>query len=296
MFTASQIEKKLIRIYPHPDFKKKGIYKEIFDKLPDYDNYLKKKEATQLQFKTISNDCMRPCYEEPLLTREQEQHLFKQYNYCKFRAEKYYKKNNITETVAWLKKGQPAANVLAGSHVRLAIPILKKYHVKANFEDLVAESYFLTCRAIDYFDWLRGFKFSTYVTWCSRRSLGRTAMYYTQQSERHFTVDDLFAESIPSNEDTEKEMIETLALKRKLLSKLLKICNEREAIILVEMIMKDKTLKYVGQKLGITKERVRQIKENALEKIRDALSSPHHYHMTKEIAQAIRDLGLQEVA
>lgn len=293
MFTPKQMELKLTRLYQHPDFSKKGIQDFIFSQIPEYEDYLKKKKAIQLQFESVANDCMRPCYEEPLLSREQETHLFRQYNYCKFMAKKFFDKTNFSKTEEWLEKSQYSANILSGSHVRLAIPILRRYHIRPHFEDLISESYFLTCRAIDYFDWLRGYKFSTYVTWCCRRSLGRIAMQYIQQGEKNFTVDELFAESIPSGEDKEKEHQETHALKRKLLAKLLKICNEREAIILVEMVMKSQTLKVVGKKLGITKERVRQIKENALEKIRDAVSDPRHYHMTKEIAQAIKDLGIQ---
>ena len=52
------------------------------------------------------------------------------------------------------------------SNLRLAISIAKKYsQYGGNLEDLIQESNIGLMRAVEKFDWRRGFKFSTYACW-----------------------------------------------------------------------------------------------------------------------------------
>jgi RNA polymerase primary sigma factor len=60
------------------------------------------------------------------------------------------------------------------SNIRLAISIAKKYQNRGcDFEDLIQESTLGLMKAVDRFDWRRGFKFSTYATWWIRQSVMR---------------------------------------------------------------------------------------------------------------------------
>ena len=58
------------------------------------------------------------------------------------------------------------------SNLRLAISIAKNFRDKGcSFEDLIQESNLGLIRAVDRFDWRKGFKFSTYAVWWIRQAV-----------------------------------------------------------------------------------------------------------------------------
>jgi RNA polymerase primary sigma factor len=67
-----------------------------------------------------------------------------------------------------------ARDRMVKSNIRLAISIAKKYQNRGcDFEDLIQESTLGLMKAVDRFDWRRGFKFSTYAMWWIRQSVMR---------------------------------------------------------------------------------------------------------------------------
>ena len=67
-----------------------------------------------------------------------------------------------------------ARDIMIQSNLRLAISIAKRYMNKGTaFEDLVQESNVGLIKAVDRFDWRRGFKFSTYASWWIKQSVRR---------------------------------------------------------------------------------------------------------------------------
>jgi RNA polymerase primary sigma factor len=73
-----------------------------------------------------------------------------------------------------MKVRAAAREKMVQSNIRLAISIAKKYQNRGcDFDDLVQESTLGLMRAVDRFDWRRGFKFSTYATWWIRQSVMR---------------------------------------------------------------------------------------------------------------------------
>jgi RNA polymerase primary sigma factor len=67
-----------------------------------------------------------------------------------------------------------ARDKMIQSNLRLAISIAKKYHKSGcNMEDLIQESNIGLMRAVEKFDWRRGFKFSTYACWWIRQAVTR---------------------------------------------------------------------------------------------------------------------------
>jgi RNA polymerase sigma factor (sigma-70 family) len=221
-------------------------------------------------------------YAVPLLTAEQESYYFRKMNYLKSRARKLRDKLN-PETVTdeqldqleeLLQRAGEVKDVLIRSNLRLVVSIAKKnIRPGHDFFEMVSDGNMSLIRAIEKFDYSRGFKLSTYATWAIRRNFARSIPAEHTHHDRFRTgSDELFKDSHEDN-SSEFQQVSTHNQQHSALMTILKKLQDRERDILVARYgltqgAEPLTLEEVGQRFGVTKERIRQLETRALVKLR----------------------------
>jgi RNA polymerase primary sigma factor/RNA polymerase sigma factor len=223
-------------------------------------------------------------YEMQLLTREQEQHLFRKYNYLKFKASRLRdeldaenpKSALMDEIEALYEEIVKTKNEIVRANLRLVVSIAKR-HVTPdqNFFELVSDGNVSLLRAVEKFDYARGNKFSTYASWAIMKNFARTIPGEYRHRDRFRTsYDELFAatQEQRGNQTAEENQQHDRVTK---IGRILRRLDEREQQIIIGRFGLDHareplTLKEVGAELGVTKERIRQIEARALSKLREA--------------------------
>src|ERR1700723_2839311 len=72
-----------------------------------------------------------------------------------------------------------ARRQMIAANLRLVVHWARRYQDRGvDFGDLVQEGTFGLMRAVDKFDWQRGFRFSTYATWWIRQALQRAVQQH----------------------------------------------------------------------------------------------------------------------
>lgn len=232
------------------------------------------------------------------LTREKEAQLFKRYNFLKHCAKKiidgfdlsqHISSQQITKAERYLDQAQEVRRILIVSNLRLVVSIANRHAGwGTQLADLISDGNFSLMRAVEKFDYSRGFRFSTYASWAISKDFARRIPAEAKRLDRPSSVeiedvqsDMRRANMIGAAEIEQAHQSLESVIENNLTDREQYIINNHYGLIRTGIKKKYKSLKQIGDEIGLSKERVRQLELIALQKLRQSMSPEEFELLTK---------------
>jgi RNA polymerase sigma factor (sigma-70 family) len=265
-----------------PTFRHKYVEKELFT-----EDAQKELPLTSWYQPTRDDVADLPGSPPQLMKGPEERLMFLRFNYCKKRLlhlQKQIRKLGLTlgrakEFLEWHRRFEHYREYLVRTNLALVLAMAKRTRLgDVDFAEVVSEGNMALLRAVDKFSVDRGFKFSTYACRAILKAFSRTAMKASKHRTR-FPVE--FEPDLEKSDwaDRRRDQIEDDCideLKAIVDRNLADLSSVEETVIRRRFNWQQQeesplTLEEVGKIIGVTKERVRQIQNKALTKIRSVM-------------------------
>jgi len=228
---------------------------------------------------------LQSLYRVPLLTPEQEADFFRRYNYIKFKAAAAIKGLDplaaTDEDVAGVQSLIDASDVLKqrliAANLRLVVSIAKR-HVGRGGQifDIISDGNVSLMRAVEKFDFGRGFRFSTYATWAIVKNFAREIPDSQGHYQRYVTGQDELLAAAPDRSVSQAPETDRRRVRQTIVEGM-ELLSDREREIVSSHFGLSRwaaiqSIEQLGKRFGVTKERIRQIERRALDQLREVLS------------------------
>jgi RNA polymerase primary sigma factor len=227
-------------------------------------------------------------YQVPLLNREQEQHLFRKMNFLKHKASQLCQRLLIPTSPIdlarcradrdridqLLEQANAIQDQLIHYNTRLVVAIARRYAWQADdLFGLISEGNVALIRTVERFDFGRGNKFSTYASWAILAACSRNLAIEKVRRERYVTGREQLLEAVLDTRTDLQDRRRAVEDASFTVNRLLEYLPPRERCIIRMRAGLDNasgrmTLQKIGEQLGITKERVRQLNNAAMKRLR----------------------------
>ncbi len=238
---------------------------------------------------------LQDIFRQPVMPHELETDAFRRMNYLRWKAAKLRADlptdeatgelaADITEDLAAIESNLAQAheikNLLVQSNLRVAVHVARKHQRPDRpLIELFSDAAIWLMRAIDTFDFSRPTRFTTYASYSIMKNFARNrAEQLTRRDKNVLTGQEETLNTVGSREtDTPADGIDAAALQHDLLSVLHELpVRERELLTHHYGLNEQQpplSLSEIGNKMGITKARVRQLEARALRKLRHLLDT-----------------------
>ena len=225
-------------------------------------------------------------YTIPLLTAAGERLLFQKMNFLKHLANRHRvaldsrhpNAEVVAEIRSFMEEADRVRNHLAECNLRLVVSIARRFAGGVfSFEELVSEGNMILMKAIEKFDYSRGYRFSTYATHSVQRHFYRQFRNARRRRTQEVACSHTHLSELAevSGAPSESDQLSDAQV-NEFLSQMDGELDEREHYILQERFGVGRsgdarTLQSLSKELRVSKERVRQLHHKALAKLRKAL-------------------------
>jgi RNA polymerase primary sigma factor len=266
-------------------FRKPSAQRELFDQAEDI-----QAASTSWYHPMVDDELIaQSAPTSSLLTTAQEKQVFLRYNFARMKTQAAVKKfrtspgkQAVREVALWYKRVRDTREIITQANLALVLAMAKRTRMgEVDFGELVSEGNMALLRAVEKFDIGRGFKFSTYACRAILKAFSRIAMKNSRYRQAFPTEFDPTMEKSNYQEnrraDVEQDAVEELQQiigeNRAQLSDVERTVIQARFAINRGQDAPAMTLEEVGRVIGVTKERVRQIQNKALEKLRLTIES-----------------------
>jgi len=234
---------------------------------------------------------LKELYGASLLSREQERDLFRRMNFLRHQAELLRQRiaddpaaaaeQDVAAVERLLDEATVVKNRIIRANLRLVVSIARRHlpgQTSQRLFELISDGNISLMRAVEKFDYSRGFRFSTYASWAIMRGYARSVPEEATRMTRFQTGrDELLADLGDRGRGAESVEVDQESV-RSAVAGGLRVLDDRERCIVTHHFGlarggEAKTLEQLGRDLGLSKERVRQIELRALAKLRGALGN-----------------------
>jgi RNA polymerase primary sigma factor len=217
----------------------------------------------------------------PVLSRDEEVRCFKAMNYLKHEIKQLQRtlktarrtKKIIDQILEMNDQVRTIRDHLIYSNLRLVISLVKKFvSPQFSFDELYSEGIVTLMQAVEKFDYQRGFRFSTYAYRSISRALYQCTVKQQQQNTLFVEDSDQWVADAVEQDYNQSLKDQLWRHMRDRLSELVERLDRREQLIVraryaLSPSGKIKTFQTLANKLGISKERVRQLEQRAVAKL-----------------------------
>jgi RNA polymerase sigma factor (sigma-70 family) len=212
---------------------------------------------------------------ENLETEPDEHAIFAAFHTCAFKATRR-SRNRRAQREQWSGRWHHIREHIVRNNLGLVYVMLSRLKPHDQDEDdRLSEAMYGLCRAVDRFDPWKGYRFSTYACSVIARALmrcGRREKRYRQLFPAYY---DVFFERPSGSSDFGAELYAE-RLSRALEENLAEL-TPLEARVIAQRFPRSSahrhTFREIGNAVGLSKERVRQVQNQALAKLREALAT-----------------------
>lgn len=271
----------------HPLFKSSRAEEKLFDNELELSTRSSRRFSSDDVDESFGNSGL-----SATMSKSVEQMAFLRYNFARMKTARFIRelkaapsRRNVAKVDFWYRRVIETRAIIAKANMALVLAMSKRTRMtEVDPSELISEGNMALLRAMEKFDVSRGFKFSTYACRAIIKAFSRAALKNT----RYRSV--FSAEYDPALESGDMAPQRHQEAQQDAVAELRRIVESNSAALtdLERQIIQSRfaigadgqgrdaprmTLREVGEMVGLTKERVRQIQLGALEKLRTVMAS-----------------------
>lgn len=231
--------------------------------------------------------CVAEAFHQPIVPQPLVIDAFRRMNFLKAMASRLQaqldihtaKLADLTRIEDLLAQAGEIRNQLLQSHLRMVVHVARQ-HVQSNENlfELISDGNLWLMRAVECFDFSRGVKFSTYLTYALMKNYARRFSQRAGRSDGKLILaqDDLLDQLDTGRQTSVSDAVDMLMMQGRLVDALAQLPKrERELVAShygLEAGQSPASFSMLAERMGVTKARVRQLETRAIRRLRKILN------------------------